>query len=368
MWGLKWSSVVSLTLLTFGDFGQNERDRCGPYEDVRVLIVTVQIVFDGGDQLPYVPKTAAAEAFVGEVPKPALHQLQPGTRRRNEVQMEPGMPPQPGLHARVLVRPVIVHDEMQIEFGRGVAIDLFEKAQELLMPMARHTVADHLAVEQAEGRKQGCRAVACAVVSHRSTTAFLQRQTRLGAIEGLDLTFLVDAQHKGFVRGIEIQANDIVELLDKVFVAAELEGLDEMRLEGVLLPNTLNRHPTDPLGRGHAADAPMGGIGRRRVQGGLDDRTDFLVGNAREAAGTRRVLFQALQPQSQKSLPPQLHGRPGKGQLLGDVLAWHPVGGHRDDPCTLHQSHGDASATCPPGQSQALLGGQQDGGGGSHAS
>jgi hypothetical protein len=48
---------------------------------------------------------------------------------------------------------------MQIEIRRGVAIDLFEKAQELLMPMARHTVADHLAVKHAEGRKQGRRGV-----------------------------------------------------------------------------------------------------------------------------------------------------------------------------------------------------------------
>jgi len=56
-------------------------------------------------------------------------------------------------------------------------------------------------------------------------------------IEGLDLTFLVDTQNKGFVRWIEIESNDIVELLDKVFVAAELEGLDEMGLEVVLFPD-----------------------------------------------------------------------------------------------------------------------------------
>lgn len=76
----------------------------------------------------------------------------------------------------------------------------------------------------------------------------VQRQARLGTIEGLDLLFLVDAQHQGFVRVIEIQSNDIGELLDKVFVMAEIEGLYEMKLEGVLLPNMLNRQPTDFLG------------------------------------------------------------------------------------------------------------------------
>jgi hypothetical protein len=153
------------------------------------------------DQLPYVPKTSTADAFVGGVPKPVLQQIQPGSRRRNEVQMEPRKPPKPGPHARVLVRPVFINDEIQVEFGGGVSIDLFEKAQELLMPMTQHTIADHLAGEQAKSRKQGCRAVACVVVSHRFTTAFLQPHTRLGLIEGLDLTFLVDAQHKGICPG-----------------------------------------------------------------------------------------------------------------------------------------------------------------------
>ena len=94
------------------------------------------------------------------------------------------------------------------------------------MPMARHALADHLAVEHAEGRKQGGRAVALVVVRHRSTATLLQGKTGLGAIEGLDLAFLVDAQHEGFVRWIEIEPDDIVELLDKVFVAADLKGLE----------------------------------------------------------------------------------------------------------------------------------------------
>jgi hypothetical protein len=34
------------------------------------------------------------------------------------------------------------------------------------------------------------------------------------------------------VRGIEIESDDIVELLDKTFVAADFEGLDEIRTSG----------------------------------------------------------------------------------------------------------------------------------------
>ena len=96
--------------------------------------------------------------------------------------MEPGMSLEPRLHARVLVGRVVVHDDMQIEFGRGLDVDLPEESNELLVPMPRHAVANHLAVEHAEGRKQGGRAVAPVVVRHRPTAAFFHGKTGLGAV------------------------------------------------------------------------------------------------------------------------------------------------------------------------------------------
>src|SRR5713101_10053171 len=88
---------------TFGDFGQNALRGRGPREDARVLIMIVQILFDGDDQLRHAAKAAAADTFVGDFAEPPLHQVQPGTRSRDEVQMEPWMSPEPRLHARVLV-------------------------------------------------------------------------------------------------------------------------------------------------------------------------------------------------------------------------------------------------------------------------
>ena len=51
---------------TFGDLGQNALHRCGPYKDPRVLVVTVQIRLNGGDQLPHVPKAAAGIVLATE--------------------------------------------------------------------------------------------------------------------------------------------------------------------------------------------------------------------------------------------------------------------------------------------------------------
>lgn len=131
--------------------------RCCPYKYFRVPVVTVHIVFDGGDQCRDVRKAAPANALVCDFAEPPFHQVQPGTRSRNEVLMEPWMPPEPGFHTGMLVGFIVVHDQMQVDLGRGFGVDLFEEADEFLMPMPRHAVADHLAIEHAEGRKQsGC--------------------------------------------------------------------------------------------------------------------------------------------------------------------------------------------------------------------
>jgi len=52
-------------------------------------------------------------------------------------------------------------------------------------------------------RPQGGGPVAFVVVSHRPAAPLLHRQPWLGAIQGLDLTLFVDAQHDGLSRRIQ---------------------------------------------------------------------------------------------------------------------------------------------------------------------
>ena len=331
-----------------------------------ILVVIVQVLFDRSDKLPHVAETAPPDALVGAIAEPALDQVQPGTRSGDKVQVEPRMPAEPGFHPRVRVGPVIVHDQMQIELGRRLGVDCLEEPDEFLVPMPRHAVADDFPIEHAQGRKQGGRAVAFVVVRHRSTAAFLQRKARLGAIEGLDLALLVDAQDQGLVRWIEVEPDDIVELLDKVRVPADLEGPDEMGLEVVSLPDTPNRRLAEALGLGHAPRAPVGRGWRCRVQRGLDDCPDFAFGDAGDTTGTRSVRFQTRQSQGQKPLPPELHRGSGNFQFPGDGLIEDAIRGHLNDPCTLHQSEWETPAMRPSGQGRALFGRQQDRGGRSH--
>ena len=327
----------------------------------------LQKLLDRGDQLWHIPKDAATNALVGDFAEPTLHHVHPRTRSRDEVQMEAWMSSEPGFHARVLVGRVVVHDDVQIEFGGGLHIDRVEEANELLMPMARHALANHLAIEHAESREQGGRAVTLVVVRHRPTAALLQWKAWLGTIESLNLTFLVDTQHQGFVRGIEIESDDIVELLNKMVVSTDLEGLDEMGFEVVVFPDTTDRRLAEAMRLGHASRTPVGRVRWLAMQSGLDDGADFLLGNAGDTTRTWSVFLQARQSKSQEPFSPELHGGPGDVQFPRDVLAPCAVSRHLDNGGTLHQSQREPAATRPRGQCRALFGRQQNRGCGSHA-
>ena len=78
--------------------------------------------------------------------------------------------------------------------------------------------------------------MAFVVMRHRSASAALDGEPGRGPVERLDLTFLVDAQHQGFVWRIQIESHDIGHLFQEVLLAAELEGFNYVRFEIVSLP------------------------------------------------------------------------------------------------------------------------------------
>jgi hypothetical protein len=57
------------------------------------------------------------------------------------------------------------------------------------MTMALHVTSNDRAVENVQRGDQGRRAVALVIVRHGAEADFLQWQARLGAVEGLDLSY-----------------------------------------------------------------------------------------------------------------------------------------------------------------------------------
>jgi hypothetical protein len=108
------------------------------------------------------------------------------------VKMKLGVPFQPGSELGMFVRCIVVDNQVQFPFGRGLAVDLIEEADKFLMPVARNALADDPALQHVKRGEQSRCAVTLVIMGHRPTAALLHRQPRLGAVECLDLRFFID--------------------------------------------------------------------------------------------------------------------------------------------------------------------------------
>ena len=101
-----------------------------------------------------------------------------------------GMPRQPLAHLWMFVGRIIVDDGVDHFSHRHLRLDRIEEADELLVAMVLHVAADDGAIEDVEGGEQRGGAVTFVVVRHRPGAARLHRQSRLGAVERLDLAHM----------------------------------------------------------------------------------------------------------------------------------------------------------------------------------
>jgi hypothetical protein len=320
----------------------------------------LNVSHDGVDQLTHALESAPANPLVGDVAKPAFHEVQPRTARRDEVNVEPGMALQPSLDLGVFVRVVVVHDQMQIEIRRRLLIDQLEELDPFLMTMSRHARADQLALGQFQGGKQRRRAMTRVVVRHRAAPALFDRQARLGAVQRLNLTFFIAAQDQRMVGRIEVQPDDIHQFLGEGRIAAELEGSDLERFQVMRLPHAVDQVGANAEVLGQGPNAPVRRVGWRLMDGGLDDPLGpaSLLGGPAPAA--RGILFDAGQAALGETLPPAAHRRGLDRERLGNLFVLLAVGGQEDNLGPLHQPHRCAPSPSPALQGLSLLVGHLD--------
>ena len=238
-----------------------------PDEGLRLCVVLHQVVIDRVLEVADAGVTAAADAAACDLGEEALDQVEPGRTGGCEMQFEAGVFLQPGLHLGGLVGSVVVEHEMDVSWFEDRAIDAPQECQKLLRPVAGHAVADdHAGLHIERGEERG-RAVALVIMRHRGGAALLQRQSRLGPVERLDLRLFIDAEHDGAVRWVEIKPDDIGDLLLEHRVVRHLESLHDMRLQPRLGPYPPYARRRNPHRLGHQRAAPMGGIGRRPLYG-----------------------------------------------------------------------------------------------------
>jgi len=96
---------------------------------------------------------------------------------------------------------IVVDDDMDGLVPRHPGLDEVEEANELLMALALHALADDLALECIEGGEQRGGAMALIIMAHGASAPLLHRQAGLGAVQGLDLALLIDRQDNGWSGG-----------------------------------------------------------------------------------------------------------------------------------------------------------------------
>jgi len=186
-------------------------------------------LFESGDTV----EGAAANSPRRDLGEEPFDLVEPTRTRRREVNVVIGVALKPPPHGRGLVRSVVVHHEVNLLPGLLVErpVEMPQEGEKLLVPVLPEALADHGSGGDIEGGKEACRAVPVVVVRPPLGRAGLQRQQRLRAIECLHLALFVDIEHQGMVWRAHVQADDVTNLVDELWVFADLERALAMGLE-----------------------------------------------------------------------------------------------------------------------------------------
>jgi hypothetical protein len=221
---------------------------------------------------------------------------------------EVGVAGEPGVHLRMLVTGVTVEDDVDYLAGRGLGLDRVDEANKLLMPVAPHAAANDLAVKHVESGVQRDGAVALVDMGHGSAAAAFRWQARLGAVERLDLRFLVDADDYAVRWRVDIKADDVPQLGDEIGVALQLELTDPAGLQAVRPPDARHRADADPGRFRHHLGSPMGGLARRIADGQGHRAVARPRCQRRDARVPCLIAQQARDPGSHEPFLPAPHG------------------------------------------------------------
>src|SRR5258708_13848766 len=163
---------------------------------------------------------------------------------------------QPALDDRMLMGGVIIQNDVNALAQRNFAVDLFEKFQPLAMGVFLGSVSDDFARQVIQRGKESDGAVARVIVGLSTDMSFAQRQTRLTALQRLDLALLVTTEHHCLLWRIEVKTDDIPKFRLKIRIAGKLKDTRQVWLDFVFAPDALNGCLGDTKLARHRAASP----------------------------------------------------------------------------------------------------------------
>src|SRR5512139_873243 len=159
-------------------------------------------------------------------------------------------------HLGVLMGGVVINNQMNVQISGHIVVNMSEKGQKLLMSVPGFALREDFAGGDVKRRKQGGGAVADVVVRNPFDVSEPHRQHRLGPVQCLDLALLINRQHKGSVRRVQVQPHDITHLLHKERIGGQFEGFRAVRLQ--------SKHPEKPVR--HRGCHPVSAANPRTLQ------------------------------------------------------------------------------------------------------
>src|SRR5271156_444372 len=303
----------------------------GPGEGLGLLIVLVEKAVDGCLQVGDGPEYAALEASFGQGGEKPFDGVEPRGGCRREVEGPAGMAVEPLAHLGMFVRGVIVDDGVDRLSCRDLAFDGAEEADELLVSMALHVAADHRAVEDIHSGEQRRRAMPDVVVRHGSGPALLERQTRLGAIEGLDLALFIERQDDGVLGRIDIEPDHVAQFLREFGIIGKLELARPVRPETMGTPYPMNGTDAQTSSFGHERAGPMASLPRGIAKRQRHDALGRFNRKRRDARAPGLVAKKALKPLLHEAFLPAPHASLRLAGPAHDLIRAGAVAGQQND-------------------------------------
>jgi hypothetical protein len=137
---------------------------------------------------------AATDGALGDECEEAFDLVEPGGIGGREVNVTTRTAGEPSLDLGMLVGSVVVDDEMDVELGRHIGLDVTQEGEELLVAMAGFALGDDRAVKHVEGGEQSGGAMTLVVVGDALDVAEPHWKHGLSAFEGLDLALFSSTQ------------------------------------------------------------------------------------------------------------------------------------------------------------------------------
>jgi len=294
------------------------------------VVVDFDVVPNRGFQLTGAVEGSAPNLFFRNQTKPAFDQIDPRSAGGSKVEVKTGSFDEPLVNQGGLVRTVVVEDQVDFKLFGNVLVDHLEESLELDRAVSAVTTADDFTGGRVQSREQRGGAVTLVVMGPAFRLSRSHRKQGLGAIQCLDLRLLIDTEHDGPLRRVQIQTHNIADFLDEQGVAREFEGFGPMRFESKRPPNAADGRLAQPARLGHGTRTPMGGVFGNRFQGQGNHSLHIIVPNPAGGSGSR-FIQKAVATGFQKPAPPFAHRLPRGFQPGGDRYIAFPGGTRQDD-------------------------------------